>query len=382
MVTNLLASTKHNDKKEVKWYNDILRLTYEELADPGEPRFHPLCRMMSAGVKKTLPRDLARKVQKHEQEALKLDTTLAGRQIVWLLIDYFRTDDHMATIYGYNDLHNITWFGDDKIGEFEYYFDYVVDNLEDRAAITDNMLRDVLKDKIANSVVLQHDFAHFKRVGRQHADHSYEFLRAMMTRYQTVQHQERMLDNKNNELRRMGKGKGQPAAPGIDGGKKGGKGKEGKKGKEKGSWGKKGKDKGGKQPQKNSYDQTPRPCWFHLAHHYGVIQRPCKYEADCPAAHSPILTKAQFDALQPPARSQSPAPRKGAWAKGKGDKGGKKGKGKGDKGGGKANRAIQYCNFFFNSGTCKYGDNCRNPHIPKEEVNRMKAAKAAAKNPQ
>ena len=67
-----------------------------------------------------------------ELVALKENDAISGRQIVKMIYEWFETDAHMATVYGYGDLTDIVWMGDNNIGEFLHFWDHVVDNLEDR----------------------------------------------------------------------------------------------------------------------------------------------------------------------------------------------------------------------------------------------------------
>ena len=43
---------------------------------------------------------------------------LTGRQVAWMLYDYFRTDDHMSLMYTCNELHAMNWHGDERMEEY------------------------------------------------------------------------------------------------------------------------------------------------------------------------------------------------------------------------------------------------------------------------
>eukprot|EP00974_Lingulodinium_polyedra_P109420 10587568-Lingulodinium_polyedra.AAC.1 len=54
-------------------------------------------------------------------------------------------------------------------------WDYISDHLEEE--VSDKTLRDLLFRQAEKSKVLAEDLAHYKRVGKRHDDHSYQFLR-------------------------------------------------------------------------------------------------------------------------------------------------------------------------------------------------------------
>eukprot|EP00974_Lingulodinium_polyedra_P115057 11142226-Lingulodinium_polyedra.AAC.1 len=59
-------------------------------------------------------------------------------------------------------------------------WDYIIDHLEEE--VTDKTLRDLLFRQAEQSKVLAEDIAHYKRVGKRHEDHSYQFLRDAIER--------------------------------------------------------------------------------------------------------------------------------------------------------------------------------------------------------
>ena len=62
---------------------------FEDLAETGGGMFEVLDQLMVPKLTKTLPRNLRVKVEKKEMETNKEGTTLSGRQLVWLMYDYF-----------------------------------------------------------------------------------------------------------------------------------------------------------------------------------------------------------------------------------------------------------------------------------------------------
>ena len=65
-----------------------------------------------------LKNDLTQK----EREAYRTDSTLGGRQVVWMLLNYFKTNRSLVQQYNWQDIQEIKWKGDDHL--FETYSRY------------------------------------------------------------------------------------------------------------------------------------------------------------------------------------------------------------------------------------------------------------------
>ena len=99
-----------------------------------------------------------------------------GRQCMWLIFDYYKTDEHMGLSFGYKDLEGCTWLGDDRMEEFICYWDHMEENMEDQGC-SEIWKRDTLLDHMRKSTVLKEDLAHYDRKETGHPDHTYAFLR-------------------------------------------------------------------------------------------------------------------------------------------------------------------------------------------------------------
>ena len=219
----------------------------------------------------------------------------------------------MATAYGYNDLTDIQWMGDNNVSDFIHYWDHIVDNLEDRQNISDKVLRDMLFKQMDKSKVFAEDIAHYKRKRgiADHPDYTYNYLHTAMTNHLDSVHKERQVSQRQRDLqgRRGRKGNDQddacPAATGGPKGKAKGKGKD------------KGKDRDKSRGRDVSRDtsRSKRHCWFHLAKHYGVREKPCKNGSTCYNSHE-LISKEDFDKMEQP-QSRSPSPKRKGKGKGK-----------------------------------------------------------------
>ena len=183
----LVASSVYDDRREVEWLMEVKTKKFEELSDSGEARFAPLDSLLAIALESKLPQDLRRKVsQASEKKLLAENDVLTGRQIVWMVLNYFKTSDHMSILYSYDALMDMKWFGDKGVEEFLFHLNRIIDNLED--GITDKAIRDVLFRKMEHSTLFAQDIAYFKREkakafnGQEAPDYSLEFLMSCLKR--------------------------------------------------------------------------------------------------------------------------------------------------------------------------------------------------------
>ena len=139
--------------------------TFEQLADSGGQRFHHLDAALATALIKTVPSQLRIRIQKKEDELIKVAKVIKGRQVVWMVYDWFRTKPHMQSHHGYQDLNALTWKGDAP-AEMEYFlqqWDYYVSKITDTKLASAEVLRDLMYEKMKGSKVLAVELAHFKR---------------------------------------------------------------------------------------------------------------------------------------------------------------------------------------------------------------------------
>ena len=112
---------------------------------------------------KSLPSALSQRVKGKEQELYRLNKSIKGRQIAWMIYDWFKTDVHMNLVYGFQDLVSMTWWGDAKMEGWLHQWDHIVSNLEN--PLDDKTLRDIMEGHLNTSAELKEDIAHYNRVG-------------------------------------------------------------------------------------------------------------------------------------------------------------------------------------------------------------------------
>jgi len=188
VAKNLVAASVHDDRREVEWFMQVKTKSFEELANSGEVRFAPLDALLCTALEPTLPKALERTYStKCEQALLTKNDVLTGRQLAWLILNYFKTSDHMSIVYSHQTLMELDWFGDNNIDQFLHQFQSCVDNLAH--PLPDEALRDILFDKMKKSEKLFYDdIAHFKRqkasagLGKPATDFSLDYLKGCLQR--------------------------------------------------------------------------------------------------------------------------------------------------------------------------------------------------------
>ena len=155
-----MASSVYDDKAEVKWFKRASRkgVTFEELGDVGEERFHALDALLWQALIKNLPPDLHQRIRRREDESWQNDTTITGLQVAWMTYDYFKTEDHMSQVYGLNDLTDLTWYGGNRMLDCLHQWDFILDHLEGDTMITlhangEKTLRDLLFRQVENHLL-------------------------------------------------------------------------------------------------------------------------------------------------------------------------------------------------------------------------------------
>ena len=87
-----------------------------------------------------------------------------GRQVAWMILDWFKTDIHKSTFSCFEDISNIGWKGDtpSQMEQFLNDWDYLVENLGPNM-LTEEASKDMFASKWFQSNALKEDIAHYKR---------------------------------------------------------------------------------------------------------------------------------------------------------------------------------------------------------------------------
>ena len=370
--------------------------TYEELDDPGGSLFVMLdmklancmvAMMNKAGERGKRFRD--RVNLRMEEAARKGNNVIKGRQIVWMLLDSFKTFDNSELAFGFDHLSKLKVQNGD-LHEFLIQWNHVLDNMGG-VELTHGALRDVLYRKIKEEDELKYDINLYERMHEGDPKKTYKHLMSCVESVIKLQDQRKNILEKEALLsaKKPREALSAPAAaapsedhrkadgrPHQEGGRGRGhqKGEQGRrfdgnvanqspdsaepkgKGKDadrsKGAWGKSKKDGKGKSLE----ELKKQPCYFH---NFAT----CKFGKDCHFSHE-VIGDAQKQALK-----RSPSASAGGRAPSAGQRGASVGADKKDaKKGGEKN----YCFTFLQSGACSR-DQCPFLHLNQKEVDAKKS---------
>ena len=87
---------------------------------------------------------------------------LRGRQMIWMMIDYFKTNRSLQEQYTWQDIEALQWQGDEKLQWFYTRWKLITTSLS--ITIPDIVLRDTFLSKNRSSKKLQPDIVEFDRM--------------------------------------------------------------------------------------------------------------------------------------------------------------------------------------------------------------------------
>jgi hypothetical protein len=363
----LVAASKYTDKGEVVWYNNIRKdgMIFEELAN-CEPRYMSLDAKLCTALRKIkrLPPELDRRITRKEIDAVEKGTTLTGRQVVYMIYEWFRNDeDSLSVVHSFKDLNDLKWMGDDQMDRFNNLWDTVVHNFEGHEDVPAKVIRDMFHERWSQSKVLKGDVEYYERLATDHDDRSLAFMKSSIERYLRRQRTRR---NREAQEKAYKGGTGNrdnlpslEAAPAV---KTAAKPKRGARSSSRSR--NKGEDGGGApsgtatagRKLKKFEDLTENDfCWY--------FQQPVgcpRTDEDCRYVHK-RAPKAILSKMKAPKSRSTSQSRTG--------KGKSKGKGKGT--------VPHHCHEYLRTGKCTT-QGCKHPHLTKDqyatEKDKMKKA--------
>ena len=135
VATTLTEASVYYDQAEVAWQMKVTTpgITFEALADCGEPRFHGLDTMLATSLQAIVKTgELGRSLNKRSANALRDGKLIAGRQIVYMIVDHFQLNDSMSMAYSITDITAIKWKGDlpEQVSQFKSDWENILDNMD------------------------------------------------------------------------------------------------------------------------------------------------------------------------------------------------------------------------------------------------------------
>ena len=364
-LTNALkAASGYLDNKESKWIRETTTKTFEELAHVGDSRFqqldsmlhNQLCTQMQRHNKDLYNRYEAIVIDKWHSPDPDVETTITGRQVVWLIQNHWTTTSAMKEVYTTKHLNDFPWYGDDKIEKFltdwKNLLHFLKDHKDERTLkeyLYDKMIKShnpIIKDRLKRFATDRTTWEMATQVPGTTADlgaYTYEFLISTLDRVIWERKGQAADQAMSQAIRGARQSRFNPAAPATDQ-KEAAKKPRGKSEPRQAKPTAKAKAKAeAKQPRSQSENRkpkaaakakpavpapptpsnAPRPakptgnnlqdwCWFYNAYKKGVSSKPCKYSRkDCTKAHDDVADDV-FKAAPIPgktrSRTGSPAP--------------------------------------------------------------------------
>ena len=157
--------------------------TFDSLEDSGERRFALIDTPLAKALISKLPTDLRARVGRKEEELVAIGKTITGRQVAWMIYEYFRTDAHTQHFSSLQDLMSLAWRGDSpaQMEQFLQNWDYIVRSLDQRLDHID--VQSCFFEKWQNSRILSADVMWCKRArarGPGDPEFTLEFMRRSM----------------------------------------------------------------------------------------------------------------------------------------------------------------------------------------------------------
>ena len=141
-----------------------------------------------AGEKASRIRD---KVNFKTEEATREGTLITGRQLVFMLLDSYKTFDRSDLIYGFDHLGNLK-VKDHNLHEFRMTWNHIIDNMG-KFSMNDFHFRDVFYRKIKDEPEMEYDTRLYERMSESDPNKTYEHLKKCVQRVIQMQEQRKNL---------------------------------------------------------------------------------------------------------------------------------------------------------------------------------------------
>ncbi len=188
LATALATAGGRFDCKEIGWFDEIMLKgqTFEALADSGPVRFNSLDIKLGMQLIPTIKsksnevRQLYDDVLLKQRNAVENGCLLKGRQVVFLIHDYYRCNANLEMIFTVEHLAALSFDGDKTLHTFMHNWNNIIAHMKDK--FSDDTLRDMLERKIYKSKELSEDIAHYNRQAEGAEHKTYKFLMESIVR--------------------------------------------------------------------------------------------------------------------------------------------------------------------------------------------------------
>ena len=203
--------------------------------------------------------------------------SLRGRQMVWLVLDFFRTNRSLKTVYAYEDMENIKWLGDNRLEEFYRNYCEILNGLSDH--VTEEALTEKLLRILRKSTKLLTDIQWFERLPEGDPQRTHVTLRSFI---EGQIRRDREQANRENQKRNLGSGATPNTTPLAAA-------TENPKGKGRG----KGRGRKGQDPSQESVASGEKGAGKSKAPCFNFLKGNCT-RSNCPYAHISEKQQAQL----------------------------------------------------------------------------------------
>jgi hypothetical protein len=323
IVRSRVSSASKIPKEAFEWIRMVEddNVTYEMLNETPA-KFETLDAKLCAALSEVCKGEIGRKITLKTEEEAKARRLIRGRQVLWMIYEDFRINEEAGALHDITDLMKVTLKRDqtkiENLSRFLLNWEMILAGMKDPPP--ENTLQVMLYDQVRNVTALATDIAVYDRATPGTEERSYNFLMKAIKRVLERHRQEKNRRDIEKSLDHL-TSKGNVNA--FKGAKGGGKGPKG---------GGKGKGKGeGKGPKG---DNTCRQ-W--------MSSQECSRGASCKYDHPPMngwkfVAGAEAKAKAKPKAKSKP----------------------------EANANVRkekpICKLLAKTGTCKYGDKCRDDH--------------------
>ena len=179
----LVAAGNPDYTRVLRWIDDAWKVgaTFEELDDPGGHQFVMLDMKLANGMVTMMHKAGDRAKRFRDKVNLRMEeasrgggNVLKGRQMVWMLLDSFKTIDNSELVYGFDHLARLKVNNHD-LHDFIIQWNHVIDNLGG-GPMTATALRDVFYRKICEEEQMKYDMNLYERMREGDPSKTYKHL--------------------------------------------------------------------------------------------------------------------------------------------------------------------------------------------------------------
>ena len=217
-VRHAVSTASGKGEKGYRWITEVEAegQSFDALAHSGRT-FGSLDQKLAAALVAIAKGELGRQITHASETERREGRCVKGRQLLFLVYQYYRIDEAAGALYNIHDLWNVTFVNDDKMEGFLASWDALLAGM--KKTPSDEDLEVIFLRQMRKSKALTIDVAQYDRADPGNPDRSYEFLIRAARRFV----EKKILESNRHAIAQAASGT-KPVVPAPKGGK-GGKGK-------------------------------------------------------------------------------------------------------------------------------------------------------------